>query len=60
MEHTDTILSPEDREHFLIQVYLVVKDAVAPEVIKRAVTALEGEDPDFDPAAACIRILCVG
>ena len=55
MEHTDTILSPEDHEHFLIQGYVVVKDAVAPEVIKRAVTVLEGEDedPDFDPAAAC-------
>ena len=55
MGDTDTILSPEDHEHFLTQGYVVVRNAVAPEVIARAVAALEGEDedPDFDPAAAC-------
>ena len=55
MGDIDTILSPEDHEHFLTQGYVGVRNAVAPEVIARAVAALEGEDedPDFDPAAAC-------
>ncbi|MBT4979566.1 MAG: hypothetical protein HOM86_19740 [Gemmatimonadetes bacterium] len=51
----ETVLSPEDHEHFLTHGYLVVRDMVPPEILARAVVALEaeGSDPDFDPAAAC-------
>ena len=51
----ETVLSPEDHEHFLTHGYLVVRDMVPPEILARAIVALEaeGSDPDFDPAAAC-------
>ncbi len=51
----ENVLSPEDHEHFLTQGYLVVRDMVPPEILAKAVAALEaeGSDPDLDPAAAC-------
>ncbi len=51
----ETILSLEDHDHFLTHGYVVVQNAVPPEVIERAVAELEAEDPDpeFDPAASC-------
>ena len=51
----ETILGPEDHDHFLTHGYVVVQNVVPPAVIERAVAELEAEDPDpeFDPAASC-------
>ena len=53
--NNETILRPEDHEHFLTQGYVVVRQAVAPEILIKAVAALESDTADaaFDPAAAC-------
>jgi len=51
----ETVLRPEDHEHFLTQGYVVVRQAVAPQILTKAVATLESDtpDPSFDPAAAC-------
>jgi len=51
----ETVLSPQDHEHFLTQGYVVVRQAVPPHILTKAVAALESDTPapDFDPGAAC-------
>ncbi len=50
-----TILRPEDHEHFLTQGYIIVRQAVPPAILTKAVDALEADvpDPAFDPGIAC-------
>ena len=51
----ETVLSPQDHEHFLEHGFVVLHRAVPPDLVERAVAALESgaETPDFDPSAAC-------
>ena len=55
MGPNNTVLSARDHEHFLTQGYVVVRQAVAPEILQKAAVALESDtvDADFDPIAAC-------
>ncbi|NKB68131.1 MAG: hypothetical protein GKR89_13800 [Candidatus Latescibacteria bacterium] len=51
----ESILSPQDHEHFLLHGYVVVPGLVPLATAARAVAVLEADEPtsDFDPAAAC-------
>ncbi len=55
MDRNNAILRPRDHEHFLTQGYVVVRQALAPEILQKAAVALESDtvDADFDPIAAC-------